>query len=145
MKKLNDFDFRLNLIQRLGGKCVECGETNTQVLQIDHKLGQGYIEKQYFKNREEMFKQYLREYDRESKYIQVLCFNCNIKKRNKNKERKDRPGLFDLPVLQKPFDEATPEEVRDLLVNYPQFRPSIGRQIQVFKKLMKQVEEENKS
>jgi len=139
-KSVIQITVREQILEKLGNRC-RCGETNTEVLQLDHKLGQGYLEKQFFKSRQEMFEQYLKEFEYESKYLQILCFNCNVKKRNRLQETKKRPGINDIKVLNKPFDEANPAEVIELLWNYPQFRPLVRRQVRMIQRIYKEVQE----
>ena len=70
-KSVIQITVREQILEKLGNRC-RCGETNTEVLQLDHKLGQGYLEKQFFKSRQEMFEQYLKEFEYESKYLQIF-------------------------------------------------------------------------
>lgn len=137
---------RLKLIIRLGGKCSECGENHPSVLQVDHKLGQGYIEKSLFKTKEEMYEQYLNEFEKESEFLQVLCFNCNIKKRLEKSETQSRPQIEDFDILYKtPFNEVDVEELVDLMFKYPQFKPSLLRQARMIKKIAKEELDHRKS
>ncbi len=123
-------DPRKELLSKLGEKCIKCGEQDTKILQIDHILGQGYIEKEFFKNRQKMFEQYLKEFKLESEYLQVLCFNCNVKKRHRYRESKDRPNAKDFAA----FTKVSPEDVVEMLHNYPQTRPLWERQVRMIKR-----------
>ena len=141
---------RENVIRKLGGKCVKCGVTDTSVLHIDHILGQGYIEKEYFKNPKEMYECYAKNFEYEGEYLQVLCLNCNYSKRIANKETKDRPTLKDAkPLSEDPafdLDEEKNTQLQkaksDYLDKYPQFLPSFLRQIRMIKQLFAKLEQE---
>jgi hypothetical protein len=69
------------VIDGYGGKCVCCGETRKEYLSIDHINGDGN------KHRKEMgfsghqFYRWLKK-NNYPKGFQVLCFNCNMGKRN---------------------------------------------------------------
>lgn len=66
---------RLLIIKKLGEKCECCGESNTQLLSIDHINGGGNIEKKALRG-----KSYLKKLkhmtDIKTKY-RCLCYNCN--------------------------------------------------------------------
>lgn len=87
---------RIWIIEALGGKCVICGESDTAVLHVDHKYGQGYLENEYFQDKEEMFRFYVSNWHAEKDYLQILCMNCNLKKRRANDETSARPKLKEL-------------------------------------------------
>lgn len=73
---------RQKLFQILGNKCCRCGYSDIRALQLDHLLGDGYLErnksnKYYVENPlEAIFK------------FQLLCANCNWIKRVEQKEYK---------------------------------------------------------
>jgi len=136
---------RENVIRKLGGECVKCGVTDTSILHIDHKLGQGYLEKEYFKNPKKMYEFYAKNFEDEGPFLQVLCMNCNYSKRIANKETKDRPKLYDSVLAKQPaFDLDKEENARlqkiatDYLDKYPQFLPSYLRQITMIQRLAKE-------
>ena len=88
---------RLEILLRLGGHCVICHETDPNVLHVDHIMGNGYLEKIYFKEMKmDMYYTYLKDFEFEKKYLQVMCINCNYKKRIKNKETKNRITLAEI-------------------------------------------------
>lgn len=65
------------VIERLEGKCACCGETNFDILSIDHVFGGGNQEKK--KLRGKRFMTILKNME-QSKLIekyQCLCYNCN--------------------------------------------------------------------
>lgn len=72
---------RNDAIKYLGGKCVKCGISELEVLELDHILNDGAyqrdIKKQYSYK---MWKQIL---NGERTDIQVLCANCHRRKTNK--------------------------------------------------------------
>jgi hypothetical protein len=78
---------RKEIIEFLGGKCVECGFSDERALAIDHKFGGGTKERKeiggaYYSHIIKKLKSGTDEY-------QILCFNCNqIKKIVNNEERK---------------------------------------------------------
>lgn len=121
---------REELVSKLGGKCISCGTTAYQVLVIDHIFGQGYLEQEYFKNKNEMYRQYLQDFDYESQFIQILCYNCNVRKRQNYKEHARRPKLTRFPLLKKSIAELTenPALLVEAILNYPVLRQLIARQ-----------------
>jgi hypothetical protein len=85
---------RLDAIQKLGGKCsnMNCrwlnddgtlGCKDTEVLQIDHKEGGGHKERQEIKSPSTYYRLIIA--DTTGKY-QLLCANCNWKKRYESGE-----------------------------------------------------------
>lgn len=73
---------RMKAIEYLGGKCVNCGESDWRCLQFDHINGGGNREKITGKY-SEVFRDIL---SGKRPDIQLLCANCNWKKRYENKE-----------------------------------------------------------
>ena len=67
-------------------KCVCCGETNPFFLTVDHKLGQGNVDRREVRKMgsNDWYKKVIQEGYPEDKY-QILCFNCNLG-RQRNKE-----------------------------------------------------------
>jgi hypothetical protein len=85
---------RLDAVQKLGGKCSnsECrwvnddgtlGCTDPEILQIDHKHGGGHQERKRVGSPSTYYKLIIA--DETGKY-QLLCANCNWKKRYENGE-----------------------------------------------------------
>lgn len=113
---------RSELLDRLGGKCAKCGNNDSRILHIDHIHGQGYLEKEYFIDKENMYLFYLKYFDEESKFLQVLCVNCNLTKRMDNKEGRGRPNLATLigRYQQSLLDKDT-WAIEHLCIEYPQF------------------------
>lgn len=74
---------RFMILEKLGGKCSNCGIDDFRVLQIDHVNGGGVREIKNFGGRnQEFFNNILN--DKSGKY-QLLCANCNwIKRYNRN-------------------------------------------------------------
>lgn len=80
---------RIELINVLGGYCVKCNIADFRVLQIDHKRGQGAAEvKTLFgsKGWMGMYRYYRDNPEQAKKYLQILCFNCNVVKKYENGE-----------------------------------------------------------
>ena len=73
----------------LGGKCKHCGEKDTRVLQIDHVYGDGAQERREGLSRTQLY----RNIEKETKRYQLLCANCNWKKREKDFKR-NKPSTF---------------------------------------------------
>lgn len=67
---------RLGLIQKLGGKCVCCGETHEHFLQVDHVNGDGNAHRRSVKGGSAgVFRDLLKN---PGKYeVRVLCANCH--------------------------------------------------------------------
>jgi hypothetical protein len=86
-RRENNKKRRLELISLLGGKCVQCGFSDTRALQIDHINGGGSKERKGYGHSasslkqkvENSIKQDLGEY-------QLLCANCNWIKREEKME-----------------------------------------------------------
>ena len=72
---------RIDLIQKMGGKCIKCGFSDWRTLQIDHVNSDG------FKEPKGGWLQYRKKVlaDKKNKY-QLLCSNCNWIKRYENNE-----------------------------------------------------------
>ena len=64
----------------LGGKCKHCGEKDSRVLQIDHVYGDGAQERREGLTRMQLY----RNIEKNTKRYQLLCANCNWKKRDKD-------------------------------------------------------------
>jgi len=79
-------NLRLRVIALLGGKCVSCGESDWRCLQIDHVNDHGTRDRSKFSTW--TFQKYvLEEIEAGSKQYQLLCANCNWKKRYEKRER----------------------------------------------------------
>ena len=70
---------RIKALLSLGGKCVDCGEHDLIVLQLDHKDGDGYKDRQRGHRRDSPSLVF-REPDR----FQVRCANCHVRKTRAN-------------------------------------------------------------
>ena len=75
---------RRALIAILGGKCNNCGFSDSRALQVDHISGNGHIDRKEMIGMENV--QYLKRILSGSKDYQLLCANCNWIKRSVNKE-----------------------------------------------------------
>lgn len=140
------------ILEQLRNICVVCDETDVHVLHVDHKYGQGYLEKEYFENDDDMFKFYLMNWATEYEYLQILCMNCNMKKRRENNENAGRPKLKELEkfLLYKKDNskKSSREELTDgvdflsnqrklleeFLEDYPQFIPIHKRMEKIYAK-----------
>ena len=77
---------RKEIIELLGSKCTKCGESDWRCLQIDHINGGGHKEMKSFNNYGRYIKYISQKIQSGSKDYQLLCANCNQKKRYENGE-----------------------------------------------------------
>ena len=76
-KQLRDYRLqRLEVLKKMGGKCVYCKKTEEAVLTIDHVFDDGAKERKLFRN---VYHRLRNALEIPSKY-QILCFRCNHKK-----------------------------------------------------------------
>lgn len=75
-------NFRLKAIELLGNKCINCGESDWRCLQFDHINGGGT--KEHSKICRSKFLHNIINGTRRD--IQLLCANCNWKKKYENRE-----------------------------------------------------------
>ncbi len=69
---------KLNVYSLLGGECKECGIKDERVLQIDHRYSDGNKERGL--TRTQLYK----KVENNTRRYQLLCANCNWKKRTKD-------------------------------------------------------------
>jgi hypothetical protein len=82
-------NMRRKVFEHLGNKCVSCGESDFRCLQIDHVHGHGVKEiRKLCGNSKAYYDKILN--DTNGNY-QLLCANCNWKKRYDNKEYSKYP------------------------------------------------------
>jgi len=88
---------KLDLYGFLGGRCSSCGERDSDVLQIDHVHSDG--KKDRHLNRGQLYKKVREEPGR----YQLLCANCNWKKRSTDfevqKRRSSREGWRNFKIV----------------------------------------------
>jgi hypothetical protein len=71
-----------------------------------------------------MYQFYLKYFDDESKFLQILCVNCNLTKRMNNKEGRVRPNLFTfLGKYQQSLIDDDMWELNSFCNAHPQFEP----------------------
>lgn len=84
---------RLKTFEKLGGKCVVCGESDWRCLQIDHVNGGGHTELKEI-GRVAIYLKILKNRCKNGEY-QLLCANCNWRKRyDRNEQGHKGLGLF---------------------------------------------------
>ena len=71
-----------DVIDSYGGKCACCGETRKEFLSIDHKNGNGNKQKREIGVGDSGGLYYWLKRNNYPEGFQVLCFNCNLGKRN---------------------------------------------------------------
>ena len=78
---------RKELMEILGGmKCCQCGNNDFRVLQLDHIIGDGYLDKVRFYGISGKLRYYIKNPEKAKKELQVLCANCHTIKTFENKE-----------------------------------------------------------
>ena len=84
-------DFRVALVNSLGSKCVKCGQSRLEFLQLDHVKNDAVEDKKIHKNDFNLYRywysQLYRGFGIKQKF-QVLCVGCNQMKRIVNQSRK---------------------------------------------------------
>jgi hypothetical protein len=88
---------RLQSQDVLGGKCVRCGISDWRILEIDHRNGDGAIERRYL-SQIALYKKVLED----PTHYQLLCRNCNWEKALENGEltgRRRKPQPSHLPTV----------------------------------------------
>jgi hypothetical protein len=73
---------RMEVLKVLGDKCVRCGFSDWQCLQIDHIKGGGEKERKRLRNNLTLYRNIIKNQEG----YQLLCANCNQKKRYENQE-----------------------------------------------------------
>jgi S-adenosylmethionine:tRNA-ribosyltransferase-isomerase (queuine synthetase) len=65
---------KIELIKRLGGKCVKCGITDIRVLDVNHK---DPTKKERPKDRKYNWTRRFKEWNKNFSNIELLCSNCH--------------------------------------------------------------------
>ena len=78
-------ELRQEIIKLLGNKCIRCGESDWRCLQIDHVRGGGTKERKSM-SRMEYYIHIKNLILSGSKKYQLLCANCNWRKKYEEKE-----------------------------------------------------------
>jgi len=72
-------NWKKSLVKRLGNQCHICNQNDFKKLDIDFINGQEYLEKQYFKNQDEMCVWFVLHFKEESEYLKSICVDCKAK------------------------------------------------------------------
>ena len=72
------FNLRMKIFERIGKKCVTCGNTNLYHLQIEHKYDDGKTDRISL-HTSKVLRQYLLGHKNITR-LQPMCSNCNIEK-----------------------------------------------------------------
>ena len=88
---------RKKLLAIIGMECISCGyDKNTLALQLDHKKGDGKIDRQRFNSNTTMYRYYLKNEKEAKEKLQTMCANCNMIKRFENQELNNKyDGLLE--------------------------------------------------
>jgi hypothetical protein len=73
-------NWKKSLVERLGNQCRVCNQSDVEKLDIDFINGQGYLEDQYFENKDEMYVWFVLHFKEEFEYLQSICIDCKSKK-----------------------------------------------------------------
>jgi hypothetical protein len=75
------FDPRTKVILFLGARCKVCGSEEIDFLQIDHKNGDGWKDREYFKQEKiHIWNYYLTFLEEAADKLQLLCEDCHREK-----------------------------------------------------------------
>jgi len=77
----------LAVIELLGGKCANCGNTDPRVLQVNHVDGGGNIEYKAYRSFRGLYRVILNG-ERPINDLNLLCGNCNVLYEYERKERR---------------------------------------------------------
>ena len=122
-------NWKKSLVKRLGSQCSTCDQNDIEKLDIDFINGQEYLEKQYFKNSEEMHVWFVLHFKEESKYLQSICIDCKSEKSedesiplSKIEEFHFTPKVMDRQEISE-WMSAKAEEILDFMKENRQFIP----------------------
>ena len=130
---LKQSEGHIESLEKLGGKCTQCGFTDLRALQIDHIDGSGGIRRKTV-GCKKLYK-YIKVTPIEvlRQQLQVLCANCNWIKRQTNKEGRQQVILWSNPDPVIPIAGTSIFDVRNVPsksdADYlaEQLRPKAGR------------------
>ena len=74
-------NWKKSLVERLGNQCNVCTQNDIERLDVDFIHGQEYLEDQYFENKDEMYVWFVLHFKEESEYLQSICVDCKLKKK----------------------------------------------------------------
>jgi len=81
-----EYNLKIRLIDRLGGKCVKCWNRNLFHLQIEHKFNNGALRRKQYPKTKVLFRAYLKGKLPISE-LQCMCANCNQEKHIRENKR----------------------------------------------------------
>lgn len=89
---------RTDILDEFGGKCALCGFGDKDVLQFDHVSGGGTADRSKYNGRPKLWLLHVRDSLRSGE-MQILCANCNTKKKIQNNEQGDENMRLNLLVM----------------------------------------------
>ena len=102
---------RKQIIDMLGNTCKCCGETNINLLSIDHINGGGQIDRNSFKKWGKYLKNIINMSDEErNKIYQCLCYNCNYSH-----------GFWGVCPHKLEFINEVPDNLKDIILQKHNF------------------------
>ncbi|HKT22840.1 MAG TPA: hypothetical protein VJR06_09575 [Nitrososphaerales archaeon] len=111
---------REKLMQALGQECVRCGQTDPDILQLDHIMDDGPDDlRRFHGGNTSMYLFYSKDIPHARTKLQILCANCNWKKRAE-RQRDERKALSRgafLSILHQPITEPLQRSKIRLLNN----------------------------
>ena len=116
------------LIFKLEGRCVDCGELDPRLLEIDYKHKNHFLEFAYFKgDLQKMYETYLMEFEEESQFLQVKCVECFPHMEFNESEQLiiESFNKMNKDIMAKKFDKT--EDYFVLLLRVPQLLQTSNR------------------
>lgn len=78
IQRVSRWKRRIRVLEKLGGKCADCGTTDVRLLQINHKDGNGHQERLRMIDRGTVMEAEIDNGNRSTEDLDLRCANCNI-------------------------------------------------------------------